>query len=88
MSPEEKLERLCRRHGVPPMRGARLLPLVRRALAADGELRERLLAVVRATLTRDAEELARSERFDQRCLLALGGALHRWPGRGASDAGS
>ncbi|NUP98134.1 MAG: hypothetical protein HUU28_18415, partial [Planctomycetaceae bacterium] len=50
MSPERQLEILRRQHGVPPERAQRLLPLVQRALDAQGILRARLLDVVSAAL--------------------------------------
>ncbi|MCC7013215.1 MAG: hypothetical protein IT454_11685 [Planctomycetes bacterium] len=78
MSPERKLERLCRRHRVPLSIGQRLLPLVERAARADSELRRRLLDVVEATLARDAEELSHAEHLDERCLIAVASKLHRW----------
>lgn len=63
------------------------MPLMQRAAAADGELRRRLIAVVEATLARDAEDLSvPSEIEDERCLLGLASVLHRWPSNGGESA--
>lgn len=80
MTPDRQLEILCRRHGVPRERGARLLPLVQRALEAHGSLRQRILDVVAATLRRDAEDQARAASpAEDTCLRAVGRLLHDWP---------
>jgi len=81
MTPERKLEVLCRQHGVPRERGQRLLPLVQRALDAQGQLRERILEVVTAALRADAAELAAKAgaKLDDTCLRSVGRLLHDWP---------
>lgn len=81
MSPERQLEILCRQHGVPRERGQRLLPLVQRALDAQGLLRERILEVVHGALRADAAELGArtAARLDDTCLRSVGRLLHDWP---------
>lgn len=81
MTPERQLEILCRQHGVPRERGQRLLPLVQRALDAQGHLRERILDVVNGALRADAAELgARATvREDDTYLRSIGRLLHDWP---------
>jgi hypothetical protein len=87
MSPERQLEILRRQHGVPPERAQRLLPLVQRALDAQGILRARLLDVVSAALRADAAELATelasraTAQLDDTCLRSVGRLLHDWPHR-------
>lgn len=81
MDPEHLLAELCRRHGVPPERGARLLPLVRWALEGSASVRERILAVVEETLAQpalgqgSAGELAAANRS---ILVAVARVLHDW----------
>jgi hypothetical protein len=77
MDPDRELERRARRHGVEWNRAKKLLPLARRAAAAHGDLRRNLLAVLEGALVREAEEVARRAR-EQRCLVAVAAALHRW----------
>ncbi len=81
MTPERQLEILCRQHGVPRERGQRLLPLVQRALDAQGHLRERILEVVTAALRADAAELGvqKAARLEDTCLRSVGRLLHDWP---------
>jgi hypothetical protein len=50
MTPENLLRAMCERHGLPLEYGRRLLPLVRRAMEAPDEVRERILALVDGNL--------------------------------------
>jgi hypothetical protein len=72
------LERLCRRHGVPIATGARLRPLLERAVRSSLDVRRKLVAVVEATLRCEAETLRRREQLEQRYLIAVAAALHQW----------
>lgn len=82
MDPQVLLERLCRRHGVPPARGERLLPLVRWALESPSEVRVRILAIVEETLSWHARDLEGEEELasaaNQSVLLAVARVLHTW----------
>ena len=77
LAAERRLRQICTRHRVSYQRGARLLPLVQRALSADGELRRALLDVVEASLARDACDGERAAS-DARALAAVASALHSW----------
>jgi hypothetical protein len=86
MDPEQRIRQLCRRYGLPPEAGARLLPLAHRATDAPAPVRARLLALIERALARKAEEQAlerrEQEAYDERCLLGLAGVLHTWePGQ-------
>ena len=81
MDPQHLLEELCRRHGVPPERGARLLPLVRWALEGSAAARERILSVVEETLAQRALEAERPgeiEAANRSILVAVARVLHDW----------
>jgi len=80
MDPESLLEELCRRHGVAPRRGARLLPLVRWALKGPDETRERILAVVEETLAGKGRRRAKSleQAAEEAILTAVARVLHDW----------
>jgi hypothetical protein len=81
MDPEQLLAELCRRHGVPPERGARLLPLVRWALEAAEPVRERILGVVEETLASRAlgeESPSALAAANRSLLLAVARVLHDW----------
>ena len=75
---QRKLDRLCRRHGVPLAIGARLLPLLERAEQSNADVRRKLIAVIEATLACDADAIRRREEQEQRYLIAVAAALHAW----------
>jgi len=75
---QRMLERLCRRHGVPIATGARLRPLLERAVSSEPAVRRKLVAVVEATLRCEAEAIRRLEQTDHRYLIAVAAALHKW----------
>ena len=86
MSAEDKLEQLCRRHGLPPSEARDLLPLVRRALGSPGTIGRCLLAVAEAALAArtgsagpgNGDRERERERLEERLLVALAGILHDW----------
>jgi hypothetical protein len=89
LDPERVLRQRCVRHRVPAEAGARLLPLVRRALRASPALRRRLLRIVDAVLAADAERISRRKPApsgapragrEEDCLHAVAALLHRWGG--------
>lgn len=93
MTPENLLRSMCERHGLPAEYGQRLLPLVRRAMEAPDEVRERLLALVDGNLATRAQgepDGAPSERdVDHDVLVAVARVLHAWsPSEPMSDLGS
>ena len=83
MSPNDKIDELCRRHDVSASFGRRLLPLVRRALSSPEEKRERLLDLIERSF---AEEARRKRAAHQRglsekereLLRTVAGILHPW----------
>lgn len=75
---QRRLERLCRRFGVPIAAAERLLPLVEGAQRSKPEVRRRIFAVVEATLARDAEVLRGKRALEERLLVAVAAVLHRW----------
>jgi hypothetical protein len=87
MNPQRKLSQLCRRHGLPESVGAPLLPLLQQAALARRDLQRSMVAVVDATLAREAERLAQERQttanLDETCLRAMARVLHGW---GSSDA--
>ena len=93
MTPENLLRSMCERHGLPADYGQRLLPLVRRAMEAPDEVRERILALVDGNLANraqgeaDEDEVARD--LDEDILLAVARVLHGWsPSEPLFDLGS
>jgi hypothetical protein len=82
MTPENLLRSMCERHGLPADYGQRLLPLVRRAMEAPDEVRERILALVDGNLANRAQgeppkdDAARGP--DEDILLAVARVLHGW----------
>ena len=83
MDPQELMRRLCRRHGVIPARGERLLPLVRWALESPREIRERILKIVEDTLawharTEEAPGEASGSAASPTVLVAVAKVLHGW----------
>lgn len=81
MTPRKILEGLCSRHGLPPEKGERLLPLVRRAATAPEEVRARILELVERSLRREAERYRSSQRerdLDERMLGVIAKIVHPW----------
>ena len=96
MTPESLLRSLCDRHGLPYSRAERLLPLVRRALEAPEEVRDRILALVEKNVAEKAlaenkecaSEEPRRDREDE-MLVAVARVLHGWvPTEPLLDLGS
>jgi hypothetical protein len=93
MTPENLLRSMCERHGLPADYGRRLLPLVRKAMEAPDEVRERILALVDGNLANraqgSAEVEAHLEGSDQEVLVAVARVLHDWtPSEPMLDLGS
>jgi hypothetical protein len=103
MTPENLLRSMCERHGLPAEYGQRLLPLVRRAMEAPDEVRDRLLALVDGNLAdhaqsgpSDAEDADGAQReveiqrdIDEDVLIAVARVLHGWsPSEPLFDFGS
>jgi hypothetical protein len=84
MEAESLLNQLCARHGVDPASGARLLPLVRWALEAPPESRERILQVVENQLRGEPQEGELNASGDRQVaaehavLVAVAKVLHQW----------
>jgi hypothetical protein len=82
MNAENLLRALCERHGLPPDYGARLLPLVERALQAPEAVRDRILRLVDVNLKSCAEGRVDHEKLwrdlDQEVLVAVARVLHHW----------
>ena len=95
MEAEILLSRLCARHGVDPASGARLLPLVRWALEAPRDSRERILRVVEDQLQgkpRKADQPSAAGELqaaaEHAVLVAVARVLHQWkPDQGLLDLG-
>jgi hypothetical protein len=93
MTPENLLRSMCERHGLPADYGQRLLPLVRQAMEAPDEVRERILALVDGNLADRAEsggdQHALERHVDHEVLVAVARVLHGWsPSEPMSDLGS
>lgn len=92
MTPEELVRALCARHSLSPDAGTPFLPLVREALAARPEARDRLLSVVDrnlAELARRPSEPAAPISGDESVLRAVARVLHNWtPSEAMLDLGS
>ncbi len=87
MEAERLLEALCRRHGLHAEAGEEMLPLVRWALGAPPEVRERVLATVERSLGL-ADRAARERAADEALLQAVARVLHDWsPSQGILDLG-
>ncbi|MFO1010816.1 MAG: hypothetical protein U1F29_12200 [Planctomycetota bacterium] len=82
MNAENLLRAMCERHGLPPDYGARLLPLVRRALQAPEDVRDRILRLVDGNLKSCAEGRVDPEKLwrdlDGEVLIAVARVLHNW----------
>lgn len=92
MNAETQLRRMCARLGLPFHLGARLLPLVERALRSPEDVRTRLLALVEANLAHSARDHKKGrtlqERLDSEVLVAVARVLHAWsPSRLMLDLG-
>jgi hypothetical protein len=93
MNAENLLRAMCERHGLSPEAGARLLPLVRRALAAPADVRDRILRLVDTNLKGcpsgqiEPDKLWRD--LDNEVLIAVARVLHAWtPSAPMLDLGS
>ena len=83
MTPENLLRSMCERHGLPADYGERLIPLVRRAMAAPDEVRDRILALVDGNLAQHAAKDGNPGPLpapdpDKEVLLAVARVLHNW----------
>lgn len=82
MTPENLLRSMCERHGLPPEYGARLIPLVRRAMESPEEVRDRILALVDGNLAQCAHGGGNPENLwrdlDHEVLVAVARVLHDW----------
>jgi len=83
MSPDEILAALGRRYDVPSGYGSRFRPLIRRALEAGPEVRERILALVETSFGREQErhrgrQRAHSQSDEWRAVKVVARVLHAW----------
>ncbi|MFT4540144.1 MAG: hypothetical protein ACI835_002593 [Planctomycetota bacterium] len=84
MDPVRLLQRMCTRHGLQFSEAARLLPLVKRALEAPQEVRDRLLTLVEGNLARrnSATQTSNPERLfkdlDEEVLISVAQVLDKW----------
>ena len=83
MTPENLLRSMCERHGLPADYGERLIPLVRRAMAAPDEVRDRILALVDGNLAQHAAKDGNpcpvpTPDPDTEELHAVARVLHNW----------
>ena len=90
MNAEQKLQQLCRKHGLARSEADDVLPLVQRGLNTAGTIGRCLLAVAEASLATRAgkrrnPEVLR-ETLEDRVLVALAGVLHHWE-PGAPESG-
>lgn len=93
MDPHHLLESLCRRHGVQPRRGERLLPLLEWALKCPEQTRDRLLELAERGLESDAQGFPLDDAIvdkttERALLLAVARVMHAWrPGSDATNLG-
>jgi len=84
MDSELILRQLCERLGLPTDHGARLQPLVERALQAPPDVKDRILALVARRLEREAAGRRRGAvspaeaRADDAVLAVIARILHPW----------
>ena len=82
MNPQNLLQAMCKRHGIPTKTGERLLPLIRKALEAPAEVRNRILFLVDRNLAEKAKGIESEKRLwnelDQDVLVAVARVLHGW----------
>ena len=84
MDPQQLLQRMCERHGLPERRADRLLPLIRRALVSPQDVRDRILQLVDQSLARQAAGDPKAgaeqvfEDLDSAVLLSVAKLLHNW----------
>jgi len=87
-SPQDIIRRLSARFGVPVSFGQRMLPLLERATALEGDPRKRILDLVERSYAHEAE-LRRSREppspEEQRVLSTVAGILHGWEPPGWLD---
>ena len=92
MTPESLLQVLCERNGVPYSSGERLLPLVRRALEAPEQVRDRILILVDRNLREQSPEGGTEkiyQELEEEILVAVAKVLHDWtPSEPLLDLGS
>lgn len=93
MNAENLLRAMCERHGLSPESGARLLPLVRRALEAPHDVRDRILRLVddnlKGSATGELEPKKLWRDLDEEVLIAVARVLHGWsPSAPMLDLGS
>ncbi len=93
MTPESTLRSLCERNQVPYSDGERLLPIVRRALEAPDDTRDRILALVERNLQQRGDGVGVQEKLardlEHEILLAVARVLHNWsPSDPLLDLGS
>jgi hypothetical protein len=93
MNAENLLRAMCERHGLSPESGARLLPLVRRALEAPNDVRDRILRLVDDNLKGSAPGHVEPDKLwrdiDDEVLIAVARVLHGWsPSAPMLDLGS
>ncbi len=93
MTPESTLRSLCERNQVPYSAGERLLPIVRRALEAPDDTRDRILALVERNLQQRGDGISGREKLardlEHEILLAVARVLHDWsPSDPLLDLGS
>ncbi|MBL8856909.1 MAG: hypothetical protein JNL28_00165 [Planctomycetes bacterium] len=94
MNPVDLVRALCARHGLPPEAGAPYLDLVTKALAAEVEVRDRILKLVDAGLAERAAARALPKpgalsTAEREVLCAVARVLHTWTPTGSIiDLGS
>lgn len=93
MNAESLLRALCQRNQVPYSYGERLLPLVRRALEAPEQVRDRILVLVDRNLKDHAQGAVGHEKLyrdlEEEILVAVARVLHDWtPSEPLLDLGS
>ena len=73
---------MCKRHGLSFESGAKLLPLVRKAIESTPEIRNRILFLVDRNLANKAkghsEEKQLWSELDSDVLVAVAKVLHGW----------
>jgi len=62
MSPDEIIERLCRRYRVPHSFGMRLRPLIERAASRPAEARQRVMDMIVRSFVQESERERQRER--------------------------
>lgn len=83
MSPKQILAAIGDRYDVPPGYGNRFLPLIRRAVEAGPEVRDRILALVETSFSREQErqrrrQAAHTATDEWRVVKVVARVLHAW----------